>query len=67
MYRVKEIIEPDFGCEGLPDGQEPMCDVVLEKDNGEKETVRIADRELYAKEVTEGCLVDYTNGCIVKL
>ncbi len=67
MYKVIEIIEPDFGCEGLPDGQEPMCDVVLEKNNGEKETVRVADGELYAKKITEGCSIEFREGCIVKL
>lgn len=64
MYKVLEIIEPDFGCEGLPDGQEPVCTVILESDNGEGLTVLVPDMELYEKNITEGCLVDYTNGII---
>jgi len=29
IYKVLDIIEPDFGCEGLPDGQVPMDEVIL--------------------------------------
>lgn len=37
IYKVLDIIEPDFGCEGLPDGQLPMDDVVLlDEDNKKK-------------------------------
>lgn len=67
LYKVIEIIEPDFGCEGLPDGEEPMCDVILLSDSGEKLTVKAADMELYRKAINEGDTVDYTNGIIVKI
>ena len=30
MYKVIDIIESDFGCEGIPEGQEPTCEVILE-------------------------------------
>lgn len=64
MYKVTEIIEPDFGCEGLPDGAEPMCEVILENNSGEKNSVMIPDRVLYEKNITEGMMVSYENGCI---
>ncbi len=67
MYRVKEIIEPDFGCEGLPDGQEPCCEVLLKNtDSGELMTVKIPDAELYQKNITAGCMVTYLGGRIEK-
>ena len=49
MYKVIEIIEPDFGCEGLPDGQEPVCTVILLSDSGEKLSVSVPDMELIIK------------------
>lgn len=67
MYRVKEIIEPDFGCEGLPDGQEPCCEVLLEDmDSGACRTVKIPDAELYRQVITEGCVVTYEDGVVKK-
>lgn len=36
VYRVVRIDEPDFGCEGRPDGAEPMAKVYLESEDGEK-------------------------------
>lgn len=66
MYRVVEIVEPDFGCEGIPDGQEPCCEVVLENENG-KITVSVPDAELYQKEIWEGTNVEYKNNKILKV
>ena len=66
MYMVVEIIEPDFGCEGIPDGQEPRCEVVLENENG-KVIVTVPDAELYRKEIYEGVNVEYRNNIIQKV
>ncbi len=67
MYRVKDIIEPDFGCEGLPDGTEPCCDVLLEDtESGEAVTVKVPDAELYQKGITVGCTVAVEEGKIAK-
>ena len=67
MYKVTEIIEQDFGCEGLPDGQEPMCEVVLQSDDGKQITICVSDKELYTKEISEGQMIDYTDGIITKV
>ena len=66
VYRVVEIVEPDFGCEGIPDGQEQCCEVVLENENG-KITVSVPDAELYQKEIWEGTNVEYKNNKILKV
>ena len=42
---VVYMIEPDFGCEGVPDGQEPMCNVIIQSQNGEKISLSVPDRE----------------------
>lgn len=57
IYTILEIDEPDFGCEGLPDGTEPMCRVTLQSENGEKRTVQLADALLYAQEWDVGSVI----------
>lgn len=63
-YKVIEIIEPDFGCEGLPDGQEPMCEVILESSDGNRISVTVPDRILYEKMINEGMNVSFNDGII---
>ena len=54
-YLVMRIDEPDFGCEGRPDGVEQMAKVTLLKLNSEEEIqLEIPDAELYQKEINEG-------------
>ncbi len=66
MYKVIDIIEPDFGCEGLPDGQEIYCEVILEN-NRECLTVKIPDAELYQKDINIHTVVAYHDGVIEKI
>ncbi len=68
MYQVIDIIEPDFGCEGLPDGQELCCEVLLEAiDSGERLTVKVPDAELYRNNIIVGCVVTYDNDQVMKI
>ena len=68
MYRVKEIIEPDFGCEGIPENEEICCETVLEDvDSGDIITVKVPDAQLYEKCITEGVFVEYKNGSLDKI
>lgn len=57
IYTILEIEEPDFGCEGLPDGAEPMCRVVLQSESGEKRAVQLADALLYARDWDVGSVI----------
>ena len=67
MYRVIDIIEPDFGCEGLPDGEEICCEVWLEKVGCESSLIlKVPDAELYRKNINIGCMVTYENGQLEK-
>lgn len=54
-HLVMRIDEPDFGCEGRPDGIEPMAKVTVMNLKNEEETeMEIPDAELYRKNIIEG-------------
>ena len=46
-YKIIRILEPDFGCEGRPDGYEQVDDVIIENDQGVRKTLKMKDAELY--------------------
>ena len=54
IYKVLDIIEPDFGCEGLPDGQVAMDQVVLVDQNDNKITIKQGDMYLYKMDINTG-------------
>lgn len=62
-YTILEIEEPDFGCEGLPDGAEPMCRVLLGSRDGSRRTVQLPDALLYARELDVGSTLRLKDGC----
>lgn len=68
-YLVMKIDEPDFGCEGCPDGVEPMAKVTLMKLKNEEEIqLEIADAELYRKNINEGSEVAVSpDGIMIKM
>lgn len=53
-YRITRIEEPDFGCEGRPEGQAVMDDVWLEDENGVMKKIQAEDALLYEKDLNEG-------------
>lgn len=57
-YRVTRIEEPDFGCEGRPEGQEIKDKVFLkEETTGEEMIVFMEDKLLYDRDIDEGSKV----------
>ncbi len=56
-YKIKEITEEDYGCEGVPEGGELMCSVLVDGADGEK-WLRIADRLLRENALDVGSRVD---------
>ncbi len=68
-HLVMRIDEPDFGCEGCPDGVEPMAKVTLMKLKNEEEIqLEIADAELYRKNINEGSEVAVSpDGVIIRM
>ena len=57
QYKVIHIIEPDFGCEGLPDGSVRMDQVILQDEEGVRIIVEVADAYLYEQRIDEGDVV----------
>ena len=53
-YKIITIYEPDFGCEGLPDGEILKDDVVVEDETGNRQTIKIGDALLYSLDLNEG-------------
>lgn len=66
-YTIMRIDEPDFGCEGIPDGKE-LVDIVHLKDSlGNKTVIEAEDRLLYELNLNEGDEITVDeNGGIVK-
>lgn len=63
VYTIESIIEPDFGCEGLPEGEERMDAVVLRGEDGAL-TVRVADELLYRLGLDVGSRCTFDGGII---
>ncbi|MDY6286674.1 MAG: hypothetical protein SPL65_05075 [Lachnospiraceae bacterium] len=55
--RVVRIEEDDYGCEELPEGQEPQVRVILEDEKGDQTAVKASDRLLRERGIDEGDLV----------
>ena len=51
---MKQILEPDYGCEERPDGYVVIDKVLLRDENGQEIEMDIPDKELYEKEIDEG-------------
>lgn len=52
-YKVLQIIEEDYGCEGIPDGKEPMCHVLLQEEDGLECWKMLPDSLLTEKNIQE--------------
>lgn len=66
MYKIIDIIEADFGCEGLPDGEEYCVDIVMQNiETNNIIIVKYPDAELYRKEIDVGSIVIYENNNII--
>ena len=59
-YFVKRIDEPDFGCEGRPEGKPAMDKVWLEDENQHTIVIEIEDEKLYALYINEKDRVWYS-------
>lgn len=57
-YVIIRIDEPDFGCEGLPDGMILMDDVLLRDENRNEKMVQIPDAQLYERNWNEGDIIE---------
>lgn len=65
-YEVIRIDEMDYGCEGIPEGEELMVMVWLKAEDGTKQTIRYQDALLYASQIDIGTWVTYEDGQLTK-
>lgn len=57
-YKIITIYEPDFGCEGRPDGYEQIDDVLIEDKEGHQKILKMKDQELYDLKLDEGSIIE---------
>lgn len=51
---VVDIIEDDFGCEGVPEDAEAMVTVVVTDAEGKEQRIRMADKLCYERKIEKG-------------
>ena len=56
-YKLKKILEADYGCEERPAGYVPQVLVILQDEAGNQIEREVPDADLYAKNINEGALV----------
>ena len=66
-YLVKWIDEPDFGCEGRPEGKPAMDKVWLEDKNQQTIVIEVEDERLYALDINENDKVWYSENELRKI
>lgn len=57
-YKIIEILEPDFGCEGRPEGYVQVDDVVVENDLGTQHILKMEDAKLYELKLDIGSYME---------
>ncbi|GEM_PF-39340 len=55
---VLRILDEDYGCEGVPDGEEPMCRVLVRDKNSTEFWIKIPDSYLTKNAVREGDMIE---------
>jgi len=58
-YTILEIYEEDYGCEGIPDGEEPMCSVRVRSENGIEKLLKITDSYLTENKLDRGSILNW--------
>ncbi len=56
-YKLKKILEADYGCEERPAGYVPQVLVILQDEAGNQIEREVPDADLYARDINEGALV----------
>ena len=58
-YKVIDISEEDYGCEGIPEDSELMCSVLIENSDGTQKWLKIADRYLRENDIDIGSVISF--------
>ena len=54
IYKILRIIEEDYGCEGIPEGEELMCSVLVSDENGNEKWLKMPDSFLTEHNLSKG-------------
>jgi hypothetical protein len=57
-YKILKIYDEDYGCEGVPEGQEPMCSVLVQDNDGNEKWIKLSDTYLRESNLDEGSTVE---------
>ena len=57
-YKVKDIYDEDYGCEGVPEDSEPMCMVLLCDEIGNEKWEKLSDSFLRENGIDVGSEID---------
>lgn len=58
IVTVLQIFDEDYGCEGVPDGQEPMCSVLVQDTDGSQKWIKLSDSYLTENGIHEGDTIE---------
>lgn len=58
QYKILKIYDDDYGCEGIPEGQEPMCSVLIQDSEGNESWIKLSDEYLTENNLNEDDTVE---------
>lgn len=56
-YTIIKIEDEDYGCEGIPDGEEPQCNVLIKNEFDDEKWIKLTDRYLTENTLSEGGII----------
>lgn len=57
-YKVLKIFEEDYGCEDVPENEEPMCNILVRDDSNNEKWLKLADSYLTDNNIREGDIIE---------
>ena len=55
---IMRIVEEDYGCEGVPENEEPMCSVLVRDSEGNDKWVKMSDKYLTDNNLNVGSEIE---------
>ncbi len=55
---VLQILDEDYGCEGVPDGEEPMCRILIQNKENSQKWIKLPDNYLTEHAIHEGDAIE---------
>lgn len=66
IYSVVDIIEDDFGCEGIPEEAEAFVTVIIADESGQNQSIRMPDEIAYERDIVCGARVNVDDDGFLK-